>query len=167
MLKENPKDHYTLGIEDDVTHLSLKKTEEPDVIPQGTVQALIYGFGSDGTVGANKNAIKIIGDNTDRFVQVFRRHLRRTMRIAFNTPTGPRNLCNHREVQNDMSTHVLPFRELLAGVDSRYFAYGASKAGGLTLSHLRFGPEKFHAYWGVNSADYVAHLHIVEILSEL
>ena len=103
------KKRFTVGIEDDVTNLSLPVTVEPDVGRPGSAvtECLIYGFGSDGTVGANKNAIKILGDNTDLFVQA-------------------------------------------------YFAYGSQKAGGLTLSHLRFGPDIIKSYYHVSKADYVA-----------
>ena len=102
-----PRRRFTVGIEDDVTHLSLPVTVEPSVAHENQTECLIYGFGSDGTVGANKNAIKILGDNTDMFVQA-------------------------------------------------YFAYGSQKAGGLTLSHLRFGPEPIKSYYHVSQADYVA-----------
>ncbi|EER04712.1 pyruvate:ferredoxin oxidoreductase/NADPH-cytochrome P450, putative [Perkinsus marinus ATCC 50983] len=101
-----PKDHFTVGIEDDVTHRSLPLTDEINVSHPKTVECLIYGYGSDGTVGANKNATKIIGDNTDLYVQA-------------------------------------------------YFAYGSQKAGGLTMSHLRFGPEPIKSYYSVQHADYV------------
>ncbi|EER04711.1 pyruvate:ferredoxin oxidoreductase/NADPH-cytochrome P450, putative [Perkinsus marinus ATCC 50983] len=101
-----PKDHFSVGIEDDVTHRSLPLTDEINVSHPKTVECLIYGYGSDGTVGANKNATKIIGDNTDLYVQA-------------------------------------------------YFAYGSQKAGGLTMSHLRFGPEPIKSYYSVNKADYV------------
>ena len=64
-----PKNNFTVGIDDDVTFRSLPVTEKIDTVPAGTVQAIFWGFGSDGTVGANKDAIKIIGDNTDMFAQ--------------------------------------------------------------------------------------------------
>jgi len=60
---------FTVGIEDDVTHLSLPVKEEIDTEPQGTIRCKFWGYGSDGTVGANKNSITIIGDNTNMFVQ--------------------------------------------------------------------------------------------------
>ena len=60
---------FTVGIVDDVTHLSLKPKEEIDAEPKGVIRCKFWGYGSDGTVGANKNSIKIIGDNTDMFVQ--------------------------------------------------------------------------------------------------
>lgn len=66
---DQPKNGFTVGIKDDVTHTSLALPEEPEATPQGTIQCMFWGLGSDGTVGANKNAIKIIGDNTDMYAQ--------------------------------------------------------------------------------------------------
>jgi len=66
-----PKNGFTISIVDDVTNLSLPITEEPDTTPKGTVSCKFWGLGSDGTVGANKNSIKIIGDHTDKKVQAY------------------------------------------------------------------------------------------------
>lgn len=66
-----PVNHYTIGIVDDVTHHSIPYGEELDIIPEGTVSCKFWGLGSDGTVGANKNTIKIIGDHTDMNVQAY------------------------------------------------------------------------------------------------
>ena len=66
-----PKNHFTVGILDDVTHTSLELCEEIDPAPEGTVRCKFWGLGADGTVGANKNAIKIIGENTDMFAQAY------------------------------------------------------------------------------------------------
>jgi len=63
------KNHFTVGINDDVTFASLKVGEGVDIVPEGTVSCKFWGLGSDGTVGANKNSIKIIGDHTDKYVQ--------------------------------------------------------------------------------------------------
>ena len=65
----SPKNHFTVGIEDDVTFTSLDVKEKIDTAPKGTVRCKFFGLGSDGTVGANKSAIKIIGNNTDLFAQ--------------------------------------------------------------------------------------------------
>ncbi len=64
-----PKKHFTIGITDDVTHLSLPVTSEFRAEPEGNIRAKFWGLGSDGTVGANQSAIKIIGDNTDKYAQ--------------------------------------------------------------------------------------------------
>jgi len=69
MKSKSPKNHFTLGINDDVTDTSLRVEGRFDVGREGTVQCKFWGLGSDGTVGANKTAIKIIGDNTDMYAQ--------------------------------------------------------------------------------------------------
>ncbi len=69
LAQNSPKNHFTVGIEDDVTDTSLPVGEEIDVAPEGTIQCKFWGLGSDGTVGANKSAIKIVGDNTDLYAQ--------------------------------------------------------------------------------------------------
>lgn len=66
---ENPKDSFTIGIVDDVTNKSLPTVEGVSTEPEGTIRCKFWGLGSDGTVGANKSAIKIIGDNTDLYAQ--------------------------------------------------------------------------------------------------
>ncbi len=71
MTEETPKNHYTIGIRDDVTHLSMDYGEEINTVPDGTVSCKFWGLGSDGTVGANKNTIKIIGDHTGLNVQAY------------------------------------------------------------------------------------------------
>ena len=68
---DEPKDHFTLGIVDDVTGLSLPEKDCPDTAPAGTIACKFWGLGGDGTVGANKNSIKIIGDHTDKYVQAY------------------------------------------------------------------------------------------------
>ena len=102
-----PKNHFTVGIVDDVTHTSLDMGEEIDAAPKGTVRCKFWGLGADGTVGANKNAIKIIGENTDMFAQA-------------------------------------------------YFAYDAKKSGGITMSHLRFSPQKIQSPYLLTHSDFIA-----------
>ncbi|MGN1318776.1 MAG: pyruvate:ferredoxin (flavodoxin) oxidoreductase, partial [Lachnospirales bacterium] len=68
---DSPKNPFTLAINDDVTNLSLPREEVVDVTPEGTTNCLFWGLGSDGTVGANKNSIKIIGDHTDMYAQAY------------------------------------------------------------------------------------------------
>ncbi|GHU90336.1 pyruvate-flavodoxin oxidoreductase [Clostridia bacterium] len=68
---DKPKNKFTVGINDDVTHLSLSVHDVDDTTPDGTTSCKFWGLGSDGTVGANKNSIKIIGDHTDLNVQAY------------------------------------------------------------------------------------------------
>ena len=69
--KDTMKREFTIGIVDDVTHLSLEEKPAPSVAPAGTIECKFWGLGGDGTVGANKNSIKIIGDHTDKYVQAY------------------------------------------------------------------------------------------------
>ena len=104
---DKPVNGFTINLFDDVTNLSLPITEEPDIVPAGTTSCKFWGLGSDGTVGANKNSIKIIGDHTDLKVQA-------------------------------------------------YFQYDSKKSGGITISHLRFGPQEIKSTYYVKQADFVA-----------
>ncbi len=101
------KNHFTIGIHDDVTHTSLPYDPAFSTEPDSVIRALFYGLGSDGTVGANKNSIKIIGENTDNYAQ-------------------------------------------------GYFVYDSKKAGAVTVSHLRFGPEPIHSTYLVTRPNFVA-----------
>eukprot|EP01029_Cantina_marsupialis_P003270 TRINITY_DN130_c0_g2_i1.p1 TRINITY_DN130_c0_g2~~TRINITY_DN130_c0_g2_i1.p1 ORF type:complete len:1237 (+),score=342.97 TRINITY_DN130_c0_g2_i1:178-3711(+) len=105
---EEPKNHFTVGINDDVCHTSLPYSEfGQSCLPEGTTECLFWGMGSDGTVGSNKTAIKLLTEN--------------------------------------------------AGLQGQaYFAYSAHKSGGLTISHLRFGPEEIDAPYLCDHAKYVA-----------
>ena len=67
----SPKRQFTIGIHDDVTHLSLDEKPAPNTAAEGTIECKFWGLGGDGTVGANKNSIKIIGDHTDKYVQAY------------------------------------------------------------------------------------------------
>jgi len=104
---ENPKNHFTVGINDDVTHTSLEVPSGFTTSPAGTYRAKFFGLGSDGTVGANKNSIKIIGDNTEQYAQ-------------------------------------------------GYFVYDSKKSGGITVSHLRFGPHEIKSTYQIDQPDFVA-----------
>jgi len=109
---DSPKKHFTVGINDDVSHTSLPYDPEFSTEPDNVVRALFYGLGSDGTVGANKNSIKIIGEETDNFAQ-------------------------------------------------GYFVYDSKKAGSMTVSHLRFGPQPIRSTYLISSANFVACHHSV------
>ena len=71
LAKDAPKHEFTIGIVDDVTHLSLDEKVSPNTAAEGTIECKFWGLGGDGTVGANKNSIKIIGDHTDKYVQAY------------------------------------------------------------------------------------------------
>ena len=71
LLKDAPKHNFTIGITDDVTDLSLAEEPAPNTAAEGTIECKFWGLGGDGTVGANKDSIKIIGDHTDKYVQAY------------------------------------------------------------------------------------------------
>ena len=71
LAKDEPKHQFTIGIDDDVTNLSLEEKPSPNTAAEGTIECKFWGLGGDGTVGANKNSIKIIGDHTDKYVQAY------------------------------------------------------------------------------------------------
>jgi len=105
--KPEPKNHFTIGIVDDVTHTSLAYDPEFSTEDPRTIRALFYGLGSDGTVGANKNSIKIIGKGTENYAQ-------------------------------------------------GYFVYDSKKAGAVTVSHVRFGPEPIRSTYLISKANFIA-----------
>jgi pyruvate-ferredoxin/flavodoxin oxidoreductase len=110
LTKEQPKNGFTIGITDDVSHTSLEWDNEFQTIdPEKVTQCVFFGLGSDGTVSANKNSIKIIGEDEGFFGQ-------------------------------------------------GYFVYDSKKAGAVTISHLRFGPQKIRSTYliGDNQANFVA-----------
>ena len=71
LTRAEPKRQFTIGITDDVTYLSLEEKPAPNTAAEGTIECKFWGLGGDGTVGANKNSIKIIGDHTDKYVQAY------------------------------------------------------------------------------------------------
>ena len=71
LAKDEPKNSFTIGIVDDVTECSLEEKPAPDTSAKGTISCKFWGLGGDGTVGANKNSIKIIGDHTDKYIQAY------------------------------------------------------------------------------------------------
>jgi len=114
MMASRPKHPFTVGLLDDVTNLSLPYTEM-NTVPAGTVQCLLFGFGSDGTVGANKNAIKMISRETELYTQ-------------------------------------------------GHMTYDALKAGGITLSHLRFGPKELKCSYEITAGCQYLAVHKKEYL---
>lgn len=105
--KLEPKRGFTVGIQDDVSFSSLRYDPHYSTEDEKCVRCLFYGLGADGTVGANKNSIKIIGEDTDFFAQ-------------------------------------------------GYFEYDSKKSGGITTSHLRFGPNPIYASYFVSKANFIA-----------
>jgi pyruvate-ferredoxin/flavodoxin oxidoreductase len=105
--KEQPKRHFTVGIVDDVTHTSIEYDPDLDIETHDVVRAVFFGLGADGTVSANKNSVKIIGEETPNYAQ-------------------------------------------------GYFVYDSKKSGGMTISHLRFGPRLIRSSYLIQKASFVA-----------
>jgi pyruvate-ferredoxin/flavodoxin oxidoreductase len=102
-----PKNHFTVGIIDDVTFTSLPLKEEISLGGEGTIEAKFYGLGADGTVGANKNSIKIIGDNTDKYCQAY---------FAYDSKKSGGFTCSHLRFGNTpiRSTYLVTTPDFVA-----------------------------------------------------
>jgi pyruvate-ferredoxin/flavodoxin oxidoreductase len=102
-----PKNHFTVGIVDDVTFTSLPMKEEIALGGEGTIEAKFYGLGADGTVGANKNSIKIIGDNTDKYCQAY---------FAYDSKKSGGFTCSHLRFGNTpiRSTYLVTTPDFVA-----------------------------------------------------
>jgi len=134
-----PKDHFTVGIIDDVTHTSLPFDENFSTEPEDVVRAMFYGLGSDGTVGANKNSIKIIGEETENFAQgyfVYDSRKSGSMTIS-HLRFGPRPIRSTYLVSkaNFIACHQPVFLE-------RYNVVKDLVPGGTFLLNTPFGPEE-------------------------
>ncbi|NJN64024.1 MAG: pyruvate:ferredoxin (flavodoxin) oxidoreductase, partial [Acidobacteria bacterium] len=137
--KDKPKNHFTVGIVDDVTHKSLDVDPNFTVIGEGVVQALFYGLGSDGTVGANKNSIKIIGEETDFYAQgyfVYDSKKAGAMTVS-HLRFGPKPI---------RSTYLLDSANFVACHQDifleRYDMLAKAKPGGVFLLNTALGPDE-------------------------
>jgi pyruvate-ferredoxin/flavodoxin oxidoreductase len=135
---KNPqrKDHFTVGINDDVTHRSLDYDGSFSIEPASVIRALFYGLGADGTVGANKNSIKIIGENTDNYAQgyfVYDSKKSGAMTVS-HLRFGPQPIRSSYLVSqaNFVACHQWIFLE-------RYDMLSALVPGGVFLLNSRFG----------------------------
>ena len=137
--KPEPKDHFTVGINDDVTHTSLDYDASFSTEPDSVVRALFYGLGADGTVGANKNSIKIIGENTDNYAQgyfVYDSKKSGAMTVS-HLRFGPQPIRSSYLVSksNFVACHQWIFLE-------RYDMLSALVEGGVFLVNSPFGPDE-------------------------
>ncbi len=137
--KPQPKDHFTIGINDDVTHTSLDYDASFSTEPDSVIRAMFYGLGADGTVGANKNSIKIIGENTDNYAQgyfVYDSKKSGAMTVS-HLRFGPRPIRSSYLVSkaNFVACHQWIFLE-------RYDMLSALVPGGVFLLNSPFGPNE-------------------------
>jgi len=136
---DKPKNHFTVGIFDDVTHSSLEWDDDFSSATPGVHTAVFWGLGADGTVGANKNTIKIIGKATDYFAQGFF--------VYDSKKSGSRTISHLRFSKNPIhSTYLIRDTNFLACHNftflERYDMLSALKKGGTFLLNSPYGPEK-------------------------
>jgi len=134
-----PKDHFTIGIHDDVSHTSLDYDSEFSIEPENVVRAMFYGLGADGTVGANKNSIKIIGENTDNYAQgyfVYDSKKSGAMTVS-HLRFGPEPIRSSYLISkaNFLACHQWIFLD-------RYDMLSALVPGGVFLLNSPFGPDE-------------------------
>ncbi len=139
LAKPAPKNHFTVGIVDDVTHTSLDFDEEFDIESDDTVRAVFFGLGADGTVGANKNSIKIIGEETDNYAQgyfVYDSKKSGAMTIS-HLRFGPRPIAAPYLIRraNFVACHQFEFLEKFDVLDY-------ARPGAVFLLNAPFGPEE-------------------------
>ncbi len=137
--KSEPKDHFTIGINDDVSHTSLEYDAAFSTEPDSVIRAMFYGLGADGTVGANKNSIKIIGENTDNYAQgyfVYDSKKSGAMTVS-HLRFGPQPIRSSYLVSkaNFIACHQWIFLE-------RYDMLSALVPGGVFLLNSPFGPDE-------------------------
>jgi len=139
MRKEIPKNHFTIGIKDDVTHTSLEYDPNFSTEPPGRTRAIFYGLGSDGTVSANKNSIKIIGEGTENFAQgyfVYDSRKAGSLTVSHlrfgSEPIHSPYLINHA---NFVACHQFPFLE-------RFDVLKSAEPGATFLLNSPYGPEE-------------------------
>jgi pyruvate-ferredoxin/flavodoxin oxidoreductase len=137
--KDRPKRHFTVGIVDDVTHLSLPCDDSFDIEPDDAVRAVFFGLGADGTVGANKNSIKIIGEGTDNYAQGY--FVYDSKKSGATTVShlrfGPRPIRSAYLIRsaNFVACHHFPFLEKLEVLD-------LARPGAVFLLNSPYGPDR-------------------------
>jgi pyruvate-ferredoxin/flavodoxin oxidoreductase len=139
LAQAKPKEHFTIGIHDDLNHTSLDYDPDFSTEPDSVVRAMFYGLGADGTVGANKNSIKIIGENTDNYVQGYFVHDSKksgAMTVSY-LRFGPKPIRSTYLVSkaNFVACHQWIFME-------RYDMLSALVPGGTFLLNSPFGPDE-------------------------
>ncbi len=137
--KDRPKNHFTVGIVDDVTHTSLPVDDALDIEPDEVVRAVFFGLGADGTVGANKNSIKIIGEETDNYAQGY--FVYDSKKSGSTTVShlrfGPRPIRSEYLIRsaNFVGCHQFSFLEKIDVLD-------LARPGGVFLLNAPYGPDE-------------------------
>ncbi|HPV05681.1 MAG TPA: pyruvate:ferredoxin (flavodoxin) oxidoreductase [Aggregatilineales bacterium] len=139
MATAQPRNHFTIGINDDVTHTSLPYDPSFNIEPHDVVRAMFWGLGSDGTVGANKNSIKIIGEETDNYAQGYFVYdsKKSGARTISHLRFGPRPIRSPYLISsaNFVAVHQFGFLE-------RYDVLAAAENGAIFLLNSPYGPDE-------------------------
>ncbi len=156
-LEGERKNHFTIGINDDVTGTSLPVTEQIDVAPAGTTRCKFYGLGSDGTVGANKNSIKIIGDHTDLYAQGYFEY--------DSKKSGGLTISHLRFGKNPIkSSYLIDQAEFIAchnqSYVTRYDVLADAKEGGTFLLNCSWSDEELDKELPVFMKNEIARKHL-------
>ena len=155
---ENPKRQFTIGIVDDVTNLSLPETDAPDTSAEGTIACKFWGLGGDGTVGANKNSIKIIGDYTDKFVQAYFQY--------DSKKTGGVTISHLRFGDHEIkSPYYINKADFVACHNPSYITKGFKmvqdvKPGGVFMINCEWTPEELSHHLDASAKRYIAKNNI-------
>ncbi len=166
-----PKNHFTVGIVDDVTFTSLPTGEEVSVAPEGMFQAKFFGLGADGTVGANKNSVKIIGETTDKYCQAY---------FAYDSKKSGGFTCSHLRFGDTpiRSTYLVTTPNFVACHQQAYLnmydvTRGLQKGGTFLLNTIWDGeelanniPNKVKAYFAKNDIK-VYYINATKIAQEI
>jgi pyruvate synthase len=151
---EEPKANFTIGIVDDVTNHSLEEKPAPDTAPQGTISCKFWGLGGDGTVGANKNSIKIIGDHTDKFIQAYFQY--------DSKKTGGITISHLRFGDKPIkSSYYITKADFVACHNPSYMVKGYKivndvKPGGTFLLNCQWTPEEVEKHLPAEAKKYIA-----------
>ena len=156
---DEPKREFTLGIVDDVTNLSLPMDPDaPNTAAEGTIECKFWGLGGDGTVGANKNSIKIIGDHTDKYVQAYFQY--------DSKKTGGVTISHLRFGDNPIkSPYYINKADFVACHNPSYIVKGFKmvrdvKPGGTFLVNCQWSDEEFSRHLGAEAKRYIAKNNI-------
>ena len=155
---DKPKQGFTIGIVDDVTGHSLPETVAPDVAPAGTISCKFWGLGGDGTVGANKNSIKIIGDHTDKYIQAYFQY--------DSKKTGGVTISHLRFGDHKIkSTYYITKADFVACHNPSYMLKGYKivndvKPGGTFLLNCQWSDEELNTHLSAETKQYIAKNNI-------
>ena len=158
LANDAPKHQFTLGINDDVTHMSLEEKPAPNTAAEGTTECKFWGLGGDGTVGANKNSIKIIGDHTDKFVQAYFQY--------DSKKTGGVTVSHLRFGDKPIrSPYYINKADFVACHNPSYITKGFPivrdvKPGGVFLINCQWSPEELEHHLAASEKRYIAKNNI-------